>query len=251
MKRVLVVDDEAVTRLILGRLLTKGGLETVSASSFEEALVQLRVGGFDMMLTDKNLGLGPTGVDLAREARKLHPNIGVIMITGFATTESANELFKLGIDDYVTKPFDLAALLERVVQVLQSRQGAKPTAGERRHVLVGEIDPALRVRLGALFVELKCEVRDVPSLVEGLKAAPLAEVLVIAAPLIDQQVKRELFLRRVQQPSFRIAVVGEPATLEHTLAAIGVAAFLRISKHVDQPGLREAVVALLSDAPRP
>ena len=248
-KRILIVDDEAVTRLILGRLLTKASYEQAAAASFEEGLTQLRGGSFGMMLTDKNLGLGPTGVDLAREARKLHPNIGVIMITGFASAESANELFKLGIDDYVTKPFELAALLERIGQVFESRLGPKPAASVRRHVLVCGVELGLRLRMGELFAEMRCEVRDIPSVLEGLRAAPSADVVVVAAQLIDTPMRRELFLWRVKQPALRVVVVGEPTTLEHTLAAIGVAAFLRISKHVDQAGLREAVVALLAGAP--
>ncbi|MDP3154579.1 MAG: response regulator [Archangium sp.] len=246
LNRVLIVDDEPVTRLILGRLFSKAAIESVAVSGVAEALAQLRERRFDLLLTDKNLGVNESGVDLAVAARKLDPDLPVVMMTGFASADSADALFKLGVDDYVTKPFELLDLLERIKKARALRRlAATAPAVARRQVLVGALDPAFGARIEGVLMTLGCQPRTATSLLEGLQATPAPEVVIAMPGQLDAQVRRELFVMRVRAPALRIAVVGEPSSLEATLAAIGVSAHQRLSRNLPPADLLAALTSLV------
>ena len=162
------------------------------------------------------------------------------------SAESAEALFKLGVDGYVTKPFELPALLERIQQVRDVRRlSVKTLTVKPRHVLVSERDPLFRESLRVALTSLGCALYAPASLLEGLRATPAPDAVVAEVPQIDTPVRRELFLLRARRPTLRIAVVGEANSLEDTLTAIGVAAHQRISRRLDSPGLLAVLSALL------
>jgi CheY-like chemotaxis protein len=81
-KRVLVVDDEALHRETLSALLQGGGIEVTACESAREALDVLRQPvHFDLALTDV-LMPGMDGIEFARQARKLRPNLALVLVTG-------------------------------------------------------------------------------------------------------------------------------------------------------------------------
>lgn len=106
--RILVVDDEATLRELLADALTEDGYAVGTASSGSEALERLRASGeeFDIIVTDLKLP-GASGVEIVREARLANPQCAVIVMTGYATVESAVECMKAGALDYITKPLKL------------------------------------------------------------------------------------------------------------------------------------------------
>jgi DNA-binding NtrC family response regulator len=103
---VLIVEDEAAIRLALSGLLRRQGYQVSQAESGEKAIAALQGELFDLVITDLALGAGPSGMDVLREARSLHPGLPVVMITAHGSETVAVEAMKLGAEDYVPKPFD-------------------------------------------------------------------------------------------------------------------------------------------------
>ena len=114
MPRVLIVDDEPAVLEILRRILEQEGNEVAACLGSGEALAIARERQLDVALLDKNL-VGASGLDLARELRSVQPGLEVIMLTGYASLDSAMEAVQLGIFDYLTKPVeDFATLAQKV-----------------------------------------------------------------------------------------------------------------------------------------
>ncbi|HET6583009.1 MAG TPA: sigma-54 dependent transcriptional regulator [Nannocystaceae bacterium] len=115
--RVLVVDDESSMREFLAICLGRAGHDVVTASGGAEAIAQLD-DGFDLVVTDLTMpGVG--GMDVLRHAQSLAEPPLVLMITAFATSETAIEALKLGAWDYLTKPFKIDEILVVVARALE------------------------------------------------------------------------------------------------------------------------------------
>lgn len=116
--KMLVVDDEAPTVALLEDLLTNQGFDVDGANSGEEARLRFAETAYDLVLTDKNLG-DANGVDLIKEIHAIHPETRVLLMTGFATVESAVDAMHYGAVGYLRKPFhDLDVVIQRVDEVL-------------------------------------------------------------------------------------------------------------------------------------
>ena len=108
-KRVLVVDDEQLILKIISDILTKEGYEVVVANNCEKAAEYLRSSNFDVVLSDIKMPI-KSGIDLLEEIKKKDPNIPVILMTGFASLETAVEAVQNGAFDYLIKPLDYGKL---------------------------------------------------------------------------------------------------------------------------------------------
>ncbi len=105
--RVLVVDDERPTRLLMERELPRSGFAIVTAESGELALEQVRGQDFDVVLLDLKMpGMG--GMEALRQIRASGTSAEVVILTGHPDVGTAIEAMKLGAYDYLTKPFKLA-----------------------------------------------------------------------------------------------------------------------------------------------
>jgi ActR/RegA family two-component response regulator len=104
--RLLLVDDDVVFRQELGDLLEQDGNTVVTAASVPKALEAMAAGEFDLTFTDLKMPRH-SGLELLREIRARWPRTLVVMITGFATIETAVEAMKVGAFDYVQKPFKI------------------------------------------------------------------------------------------------------------------------------------------------
>lgn len=104
--RILIVDDEAPIRIALRRVLISLGFEVDCAADGPEGLNYLRNHGpYDLALLDIKIP-GGNGFELLKEARRIDPIMSVLMITGYATVETAVRALRCGALDYLTKPFD-------------------------------------------------------------------------------------------------------------------------------------------------
>jgi len=115
---ILVVDDEVDICRALEFLLIKEGYDVVAANSGERALELFSKKRFDIVMTDLKMP-GISGLDLLREIQALSDNIPVIIMTAFATVESAVEAMKLGASDYIVKPFindDVMMTIRRLIR---------------------------------------------------------------------------------------------------------------------------------------
>jgi len=119
-RRMLIVDDETSMTQMLTILFEKEGIEVTTASSAEEALALIPQKHFDLVLSDIRMGK-LSGTDLLREIKKFETSPDVILMTAYATAESAIEALKLGAVDYIVKPFDVDELLHRAMNVLEKR----------------------------------------------------------------------------------------------------------------------------------
>jgi DNA-binding NtrC family response regulator len=105
-ERILIVDDEKVALKNLEHVMKKEGYEVVSTQSGQNALRILEEQKFDVVLTDLKMEK-VDGMQILGRCRELYPDIEVIMITGYATLESAVESMKHGAFYYIAKPFRL------------------------------------------------------------------------------------------------------------------------------------------------
>jgi two-component system, response regulator, stage 0 sporulation protein F len=102
-KRILLVDDEENARTALARILARDGYEITSAGNGLEALEQLKISSFDLVVTDINMP-EMNGMSFLRELNSLYPGINVIMITAYGEVESYIEAMSLGAFEYINKP---------------------------------------------------------------------------------------------------------------------------------------------------
>jgi DNA-binding NtrC family response regulator len=107
--RILVVDDEQHVRASLAAWFREDGYDVSVAGSGREALQALAHDGADILLVDIKMP-GMDGLELHRKARELAPDATVIMMTAYASVETAVEALKDGAYDYVVKPFDPEAV---------------------------------------------------------------------------------------------------------------------------------------------
>ena len=104
--RILVVEDENAIRIALKGLLSREGYEVDLAKDGEEAIEQLGVQSYDLVLTDLALGAGASGMDVLKRVKELRSETSVVMITAHGNEKIAVEAMKAGAEDYVPKPFD-------------------------------------------------------------------------------------------------------------------------------------------------
>lgn len=150
--RVLVVEDETRLRDLLTRAVSGWGFETAAARSGEEALRLNEARPFDIAILDLNLP-GMDGLETLRRLRIASPNLQAIVLTGFASIESAKQAVHLDVVEFLTKPCHLGELeqaIDRALRrmaptapaVLDQPDLPPPSAGmtleevERQHILL-------------------------------------------------------------------------------------------------------------------
>jgi two-component system, NtrC family, response regulator PilR len=125
MATVLVVDDEPNITEILEMALQDEGMDVLKTGSAQEALGLLQDQDVDLAISDIRMP-GFSGVELLREARQIAPDTVFIMMTAFASTETAIEALQHGAYDYITKPFRMEELRSIVHRALKEKQNRKP-----------------------------------------------------------------------------------------------------------------------------
>jgi len=120
MATILIVDDEPVILDVFRRFLVGEGRTLVLAGSAREAVARgEEPGELDVALIDKNLGDG-SGLDVARSLKRVKPDVEVILVTGYASLDSAIQAMQIGAFDYVTKPIsDYEALNLKVENAIE------------------------------------------------------------------------------------------------------------------------------------
>lgn len=116
--KILIVDDEKLTLKNLSYILTKEGYEVVTAESGSSALYRLQKEEFDLVITDLKMEK-VSGLDILEKCKEWWPETEVIMITAYATVDSAISAMKKGAYHYITKPFKLDELRKVVKEALE------------------------------------------------------------------------------------------------------------------------------------
>ncbi len=119
--RVLVVDDERSMRELLAIVLKREGYEVLLAENGRMAVEALNRGSVDVLISDIKMP-DMSGVEVLRAAKQADPDILGIMITAFASTDTAVEAMRLGACDYLSKPFDIDLLKMKVREKIENRR---------------------------------------------------------------------------------------------------------------------------------
>ena len=120
-KRILVADDERSLRELLAIVLRREGYDVQLAESGDTALAALKRGPVDLLISDIKMP-DMSGVEVLRAAKASDASVPAIMMTAYASTETAVEAMRLGACDYLIKPFDLDELKLKVREKLDARQ---------------------------------------------------------------------------------------------------------------------------------
>jgi response regulator RpfG family c-di-GMP phosphodiesterase len=115
---ILIVDDESDFRTLLVEALGSMGYSPEGAETAEVAIEMAKVKHYAIIFTDLNMPGGLSGLDLLHAIQKLDPRTFCILMTGYATTESAIQALKNGAYDFIQKPFKLAELDASLVRAL-------------------------------------------------------------------------------------------------------------------------------------
>ena len=151
MEKILIVDDERSMRDVLSIMLKRAGYGVTVASDGEEAIAHIDRELFDLVITDLKMPKAG-GLDVLRAVKESAPESVVLIITAFASAESAVEAMKLGAYDYLTKPFqvDEVQLIVRnalekrrltTENMLLKREAAKPSPTQ----IIGESEAMRKV----------------------------------------------------------------------------------------------------------
>lgn len=123
--RVMVVDDEADVRKVARMCLEKAGYEVIEAENGEQAIQQIKEGDnpvlLDVIITDINMPK-INGLEAIQFFQQEWPHVPLLVITGYPDLESAKELMKRGLVDYLVKPVDKEKLVNAVDKAMSQRE---------------------------------------------------------------------------------------------------------------------------------
>jgi DNA-binding NtrC family response regulator len=131
--RILIVDDELVVRDSLGKWFTSEGYSARPTGSGREALEVLAQSEFDIALIDIKMP-GMDGMELQARLKEADPNLTVVIMTGYASVDTAVEALKRGAYDYITKPVDPDELSHLVAKALEHKRAHMEVARLRENL---------------------------------------------------------------------------------------------------------------------
>ena len=151
---VLVVDDEQIVCNSCRRILSLQGHNVQTALSGREALRKVEEDKYDVVIADWKMP-EIDGMEVARIVKKNHPDIVLIMITGYPTVESAVKAIRLGVSNYVPKPFDPDELTQALKKALNERKtGSKDLLYYQKYIWARMLeDGTVKIGVNNLFRE--------------------------------------------------------------------------------------------------
>ncbi len=120
MANIIIVDDEQSYRQLLTLVFEDEGNSIRTAMNGRQALALLEEGPADVIISDVKMP-DMDGIEMLRAVRETQPDMGVVLMTAFASVETAREAFKLGADDFIQKPFDVEELKLIVKKTLEKQ----------------------------------------------------------------------------------------------------------------------------------
>ncbi|NHZ48768.1 response regulator [Nitratidesulfovibrio liaohensis] len=123
--RILVLDDEPIVCKRLKPAFQKAGYEVETCTDSATALQRIAEAPFDVVVTDLKME-GADGLQVVERTHQIQPQARIVVITGFATLDTAKESFRKGAFDFVAKPFKLGDILDCVRRIeAELREGAE------------------------------------------------------------------------------------------------------------------------------
>ena len=214
-ERMLIVDDEHFIRDVLTQVVAGEGFESGTAQNAQEAIRKLTETKYEMVLTDIRMP-GLDGLQLLQHISSHYPEIAVIMITGVADLDAALQALSTGAYDYVTKPFNVLELRNKIHKAL----------GRRRLVLENR---QYQLQLEQTVQEQTAELRNALGSIRNAYSHTL-EALINALDARERDTQRHskrvseytlLLARRMGIPSAELVDVERGALL-HDIGKIGI-----------------------------
>ncbi|MCK5832306.1 sigma-54-dependent Fis family transcriptional regulator [bacterium] len=119
--RILIVDDEESMQEFLDIMLTREGYEIQTVGSFRGAINLLAESKYDLIISDIKMP-GGSGLELLKKAHSMNSNIPVIMITAYASLQTAVEALREGAFDYITKPFEVSQIKYAISRAFENKK---------------------------------------------------------------------------------------------------------------------------------
>jgi DNA-binding NtrC family response regulator len=116
--KLCIVDDEKIVCERLRPLMERSGFDVETFTDSRSALDHILEQGCDILVTDLKMA-HPDGLELLELTRERLPDLRVLIITGFATVETAREALKGGATDFIAKPFRMSRLREQVLEIAE------------------------------------------------------------------------------------------------------------------------------------
>jgi two-component system NtrC family response regulator len=132
--RILIMDDEARERNRIESFLKRKGYEVTALASVPEAMAAMQRERFDVFITDCNIP-GVDALQTSGEARKINPDMAVIIMTSFGTIETAVKAIKAGAYDYLPKPIDLEQLVVLIGRISERQNLLRENARLREQLI--------------------------------------------------------------------------------------------------------------------
>jgi signal transduction histidine kinase len=172
--RILVVDDEQGVMVTIQAILEQEGYTVDSASSGTQAIEKLHAQQYDLVLTDLRLG-DIDGLEVLAEARRSSPRTVAIVLTGYASLESAIQAMREGAYDYLVKPTDVEELKMRVRHVFERLQLTDELARrvqqlEAAYTTIDDMNANLRDQIDEATAQLRERVAELNETKDALEA---------------------------------------------------------------------------------
>ena len=171
--KLLVVDDEESVAVTMGAILEMDGYSVSVTMSGADALRQIREMPFDLVLTDLRLD-DIDGLTILSEICRVHPDTVTIILTGYASMESAIKALREGAYDYLVKPCDVDELRAVVARGIERRQlglQLKERLGELETAnrTIRELNQDLELRIDAATAQLQVRMQELATALEQLQ----------------------------------------------------------------------------------
>jgi len=205
-KKILVVDDEIGIRQSLKKILEKEGFEVETASNGEEAFKIIRSDGIDLLISDIRMA-GMDGLELLKVCKSVSPYTEVIMITGYASVDTAVDSMKQGAYDYITKPFKKADILKAVQKAIEKQVLTMDNVKMKERIEAMESTPLIETASPKMkkLVEIVHQV-----------APSQATVLIMGGSGTGKEVIADMIHRlspRAERPMIKVNCAAIPETL--------------------------------------
>jgi len=123
--KILLVEDETRLRKVLKKVLIAEGYDVIACASAEKAIVEFKNQKCDLIISDLVMP-GMNGIQLLKKAKRIKPDVKMIVITAYGSYETAQQALKLGVYDYIEKPFNLNDLRMNIKKVLKLKKKVEP-----------------------------------------------------------------------------------------------------------------------------
>ncbi|MBI5520647.1 MAG: sigma-54-dependent Fis family transcriptional regulator [Desulfovibrio sp.] len=190
--RVLVVDDEEIARENLAHALARSGYEAIAVGDARGALAELGKKPYELLLTDLKLGdrSDTDGIGLMERARKLHPALEVVVMTGYATIPGAVEAMNRGAFSYLAKPLNLDEVRALAAKAIEKSRLRQEVQELRQRLRDRNTPPLLVGKSTAMAALLKTIARVAPTASTVLLLGETGTGKELVARTIHQQSQR-------------------------------------------------------------